>query len=130
MADVNRGDRPLSPHLQVYRTEINMVTSILTRITGVALLGGAVLFVWWLMAAAVSEEYFATVDWLLTSILGDIVMTLSVWALWYHALAGIRHLVWDMGYGFDPDTSDKSAWGAVIGSVALTFLTIITIWGT
>jgi len=129
MADVNRGNRPLSPHLQIYRPQLNSMTSILNRLTGIALLGGAILMVWWLMAAATSESYFAYVDWLLTSILGDIVMTLSVWALWYHALAGIRHLIWDMGYGFDPDTSDKASWGIIIGAFALTFLTIVAIWG-
>ncbi|MFV1875072.1 succinate dehydrogenase, cytochrome b556 subunit [Nioella sp.] len=127
MADVNRGNRPLSPHLQIYRKQLNSVTSILNRITGVALLGGAVLVVWWLMAAATSEAYFEFVDGLLTCIFGDILMTLCVLALWYHALAGVRHLVWDMGYGLDPDDSDKMGWGIIIGSVALTFLTIIAI---
>ena len=76
-----------------------------------------------------SPTVFRYVDWLLTSILGDFVMTLSVWALWYHALGGIRHLIWDMGYGFDPDTSDKASWGIIIGAFALTFLTIVAIWG-
>lgn len=127
MADVNRGNRPLSPHLQVYRPQLNSATSILNRITGIALLGGAVLVVWWLMAAATSEAYFATVDGLLTSILGDIIMSLSVLALWYHALAGVRHLVWDMGYGLDPEDADKMGWGIIIGAPALTFLTIIAI---
>lgn len=127
MADVNRGNRPLSPHLQVYRPQLNSMTSILNRVTGVALLGGAMLVVWWLAAAATSEAYFATVDGLMTSVLGDIVMTLCVLALWYHALAGIRHLVWDLGYGLDADDSDKMGWGIIIGSFALTFLTIIAI---
>lgn len=127
MADVNRGNRPLSPHLQVYRPQLNSMTSILNRLTGVALLGGAVLVVWWLLAAATSESYFAMVDGLMTSFLGDVVMTLSVLALWYHALAGVRHLIWDMGYGLDADDSDKMGWGILIGSVTLTFLTIIAI---
>jgi len=127
MADVNRGNRPLSPHLQVYRPQLNSMTSILNRITGIALLGGAVLVVWWLMAAATSEAYFAVVDGLLTSFVGDVVLTLSVLALWYHTLAGVRHLVWDMGYGLDPDDSDKMGWGMLIGAPALTFLTIIAI---
>jgi len=127
MADVNRGNRPLSPHLQIYRKQLNSATSILNRITGIALLGGAVLVVWWLMAVATSESYFATVDGLMTSVLGDIVMTLCVLALWYHALAGVRHLVWDMGLGLDPEDADKMGWGIIIGSFALTFLTIIAI---
>ncbi len=127
MADVNRGNRPLSPHLQVYRPQLNSMTSILNRITGISLLGAAVLVVWWLMAAATSAEYFELVDGLLTCWVGDILLSLSVLALWYHALAGVRHLVWDMGIGLDPDVSDKMGWGIIIGSFALTFLTIIAI---
>ena len=95
MADVNRGNRPLSPHLQVYRPQLNSVTSILNRITGNALLVGAFLLVWWLIGVASGAEYFAVVDGFVTSILGDIVMALSVLALWYHALGGLRHLIWE-----------------------------------
>ncbi|WP_370253594.1 succinate dehydrogenase, cytochrome b556 subunit [Nioella sp.] len=129
MADVNRGNRPLSPFMigPYYRPQLNSITSIVNRIAGIALLGGAMLVVWWLMAAATSEAYFNMVDGLLTSILGDLVMTLSVLALWYHALAGVRHLVWDLGYGLDPADADKMGWGMIIGAPALTFLTIISI---
>lgn len=127
MADVNRGNRPLSPHLTIYRPQLNSITSILVRITGNALLISAALVVWWLLAAATSPGYFATVDGLMTSVLGDIVMTLSVLGLWYHALGGLRHLIWDTGRGLDIDTADKMGWGMIIGSVALTFLTIIAI---
>lgn len=127
MADVNRGNRPLSPHLTIYRPQLNSITSILVRITGNALLISAALVVWWLLAAATSPGYFAIVDGLMTSVLGDIVMTLSVLGLWYHALGGLRHLIWDTGRGLDIDTADKMGWGMIIGSVALTFLTIIAI---
>ena len=98
------------------------MTSILNRLTGISLLGGAVLIVWWLMAAATSEAYFAYVDWLLTSIQGDFVMTLSVWALWYHALGGIRHLIWDMGRGFELPTVEWMAKANLAGSIGLTIL--------
>ena len=97
MADVNRGKRPLSPHLTIYRPQMTSITSIFTRITGNALLVAALLIVWWFLAAATSPEYFAFADGLITSWFGDLVMTLSVWALWYHALAGVRHLIWDAG---------------------------------
>ncbi len=127
MADVNRGNRPLSPHLQIYRPQLNSITSILNRITGNALLLGALLIVWWLIAAATGPEYFAMADGMLTSVLGDLVMLGSLWALWYHALGGIRHLIWDTGRGLDADTADKMGWGIIIGSVALTFLTVIAI---
>lgn len=127
MADVNRGNRPLSPHLTIYKPQLNSITSILVRITGNAMLVSAILVVWWLMAAASGPEYFAMIDGLVTSFLGDIVMSLSVLGLWYHALGGLRHLVWDTGRGLDVDTSDKMGWGMLIGSVALTFLTLIAI---
>lgn len=127
MADVNRGNRPLSPHLTIYKPQLNSITSILVRITGNAMLVSAILVVWWLMAAASGPEYFATVDGWVTSFLGDIVMSLSVLGLWFHALGGVRHLVWDAGYGLDPETGDKMGWGMIIGSVALTFLTLIAI---
>ena len=69
MADVNRGNRPLSPHLSIYRPQLTSVTSILTRITGNALLIGALLVVWWLLAAATSPEYFAVANWVMTRFL-------------------------------------------------------------
>ena len=127
MADVNRGNRPLSPHLTIYRPQLTSITSILTRITGNALIVGALLVVWWLLAAATSPEYFAVADAVVTSFLGDVIMTLSLWALWYHALAGVRHLIWDSGHGFDLETAEKMGWAVIGGSVVLTILTLIVI---
>lgn len=127
MADVNRGNRPLSPHLQIYRPQLTSITSILTRITGNALLLGAILTVWWFLAASYGAEYFATADGVITSFLGDLIMFGSLWALWYHALAGVRHLIWDSGRGFDLNTATKLGWAVVIGSVVLTILTVIVI---
>jgi succinate dehydrogenase / fumarate reductase cytochrome b subunit len=127
MADVNRGNRPLSPHLSIYRIQLNSFTSIFVRITGNAMLVAAFLLVWWLVAAASGASYFDTVDGIVTSFLGDLVMALSVLGLWYHALGGVRHLIWDTGHGLDMETSDRMGWGMLIGSVALTFLTLIAI---
>jgi succinate dehydrogenase / fumarate reductase cytochrome b subunit len=124
MADVNRGNRPLSPHLSIYRPQIQMVSSILTRITGNALIVASVLVVWWLLAAATSPGYFALADGVLTSWFGDLVLTLSVWALWYHFLAGLRHLYWDTGRGFDLATAERLGWACVGGSVVLTLVTV------
>ena len=125
MADVNRGNRPLSPHLQVYRPQITSMLSILHRATGVGLLVGAAAVVWWLLAAATSAEYFAFVDGVLTSWLGTLVMLGSAWALCYHLANGIRHLIWDMGLGFDLNAVTKSGIAAVGASVALTLLLIV-----
>ncbi|MEM7724581.1 MAG: succinate dehydrogenase, cytochrome b556 subunit [Pseudomonadota bacterium] len=127
MADVNRGNRPLSPHLEIYRPQLNSVTSILNRITGNALLLGAFLFVWWLIGAASGAAYFETVDGIVTSFLGDLIMFGSLWALWWHTLGGVRHLIWDTGRGLDVETADKMGWGIVIGSVVLTMLTLAAI---
>lgn len=120
-------ERPLSPHIQIYRWHIPMLTSILTRITGNALIVSAVLVVWWLLAAATSPEYYALADAVITSWPGDIVMTLSLWGIWYHFLAGLRHLYYDAGHGLDIPTAEKLGWGLLIGSVVLTVLTIIII---
>lgn len=127
MADVNRGNRPLSPHLSIYRLPMTAITSILNRITGVALLGAGLLVVWWLLAAASSPEYYAFADAVITSFLGDIVMTLAVWALWYHALGGLRHLYWDTGEGLEVEFAEKLSYGIIGASVFLTLLTVIIV---
>jgi len=120
MADVNRGDRPLSPHLQIYRPQITSVLSILHRMTGVGLMLGGVVVVWWLIAAASGPEYFDLVDGLVTSWLGHLVLLGLTWALCYHLLNGVRHLVWDTGRGFNLDTVDKSGMAVAVGSAVLT----------
>ncbi|MBF9053798.1 succinate dehydrogenase, cytochrome b556 subunit [Rhodobacterales bacterium LSUCC1028] len=125
MADVNRGNRPLSPHLQIYRKQLNSATSILNRITGIAMLGSAFLIVWWLLAAATGKAYFDLVDGLMTSLLGDVVMTLSVLGLWYHTLGGLRHLIWDTGRGLELEVADRMGWAMIAGAVVLTILTLI-----
>jgi succinate dehydrogenase / fumarate reductase cytochrome b subunit len=127
MADVNRGNRPLSPHLSIYRLQLTSMTSILTRITGNALLISALLVVWWLLAASTSPEYFAFADAVLTSLLGKLVLILSLWGLWYHTLAGVRHLIWDNGIGLDVPTAEKMGWAVIGGSLFLTALTIAVI---
>ena len=129
MAEVKRVERrierPLSPHLQIYRIQITSVSSILTRITGHALMAGVVLAVWWLLAAAVSDDYFAVANAVATSWFGDIVFTGSLWAVWYHYLAGLRHLYFDAGHGLEIATAEKLGWACVIGSVVLTVLTVV-----
>ncbi len=127
MAEIKRVERPLSPHLQIYRPQLTSITSILTRITGNALIVGVVLVVWWLLAAAVSPGYFVTANAVLTSWFGDLVMTGSAWAVWYHYLAGLRHLYFDAGHGLDIPTAEKLGWGVIIGSFVLTLVTILIV---
>ena len=127
MADVKRAERPLSPHLQIYRPQLTSITSILTRITGNALIVGTVLAVWWLLAAATSPAYFAIADAVATSWFGDLVFTGSLWAIWYHYLAGMRHLYFDAGKGLDIPTAEKLGWAIIAGSVVLTVITLLLV---
>lgn len=127
MAEPRKIVRPLSPHLQIYRPQLTSITSILTRITGNGLILGTLLFVWWLLAAASGPDYFATADAVLQSWFGKLVLTGSLWAIWYHYLAGIRHLIFDAGRGLDIPTAEKLGWGVIVGSVVLTVLTFFVI---
>lgn len=130
MADAKRAapnQRPLSPHLQIYRPQLTAITSILTRITGNGLIVGVMLAVWWLLAAATSDAYFAVANGVATSWFGDLVFTGSLWAVWYHFLAGIRHFIFDAGRGMDIPTAEKLGWACVIGSVVLTVITILLV---
>jgi succinate dehydrogenase / fumarate reductase cytochrome b subunit len=112
--------RPLSPHLQVYRPLINMVMSIMHRITGAALYVGTLLLAWWLVAAAAGPEAFAFVNAFLASPLGLLILVGYTWAFMLHLLGGIRHFVWDTGRGFDLGTVDALCWWTLLGSIALT----------
>ena len=127
MAETKQVERPLSPHLQIYRPQLTSITSILTRITGNALIVAAVLIVWWLLAASTSDAYFAVADAVMTSWFGNLVMTLSLWAVWYHYLAGLRHFYFDAGKGMDIPTAEKLGWAVIIGSVALTVITLLLV---
>lgn len=127
MAEVKRVERPLSPHLQIYRPQLTSITSILTRITGNGLIVAVLLSVWWLLAAAISPEYFALANKVVTSWFGKLVFTASLWAIWYHYLAGLRHLYYDAGKGLDIPTAEKLGWACIIGSVVLTVITIILV---
>ena len=122
-----RVERPLSPHLQIYRPQLTAITSILTRITGNALIVGVVLAVWWLAAAAISDDAFALANAVATSWFGDLVFWGSAWAVWYHYLAGLRHLYFDAGHGLDIPTAEKLGWGMIVGSIVLTVLTVFIV---
>jgi succinate dehydrogenase / fumarate reductase cytochrome b subunit len=99
----------------------------LVRITGNALIVGAFLVIWWLLAASTSPEYFAIADGLIRSWFGKLIMLGSIWALWYHTLGGIRHLIWDNAIGLDIPTAYKLGWTVVNGSFVLTVITVIVL---
>lgn len=123
-------NRPLSPHLSIYKPIPTMVMSIVHRITGAALYVGTVLVVWWLVAAASGAVYFDWVNAIFGSLLGRLVLFGYTWALIHHMLGGIRHFVWDMGHGFDKHVSTKMAWATLAGSVVLTILIWIAGYAT
>jgi len=120
-------ERPLSPHIQIYRPQMTSISSILTRITGNALIVGAVLMIWWLVAAAAGPDYFATVNAFATSWFGDLVFTACLLGVWYHYLAGLRHLYYDSGKGLEIETAELLGWVCIIGSVVLTVITLLLI---
>lgn len=129
MADVNRGNRPLSPFMigPYYRPQWTSMTSIFTRITGNGLILAAVLVVWWFLAAAAGPDAYRIADDVITSWLGDLVMFLSLAALWYHTLAGLRHLIWDTGRLLEVETAERLGQGMVVLTLVLTIVTALII---
>jgi succinate dehydrogenase / fumarate reductase cytochrome b subunit len=114
--------RPLSPHLQIYRPQLTSVLSISHRVTGMALGVGTLFLVWWLVAAAASDDAFAAAQWFFGSWLGLVVLFGWSYALFFHLCNGIRHMVWDTGYGLDIRTTYLSGWVVVGASAALTIV--------
>lgn len=115
--------RPLSPHLQIYKPQITSALSIFHRVTGCALSAGTLLLVWWLVAAATSDAAFATVSAVVHTWLGHLVLFGWTASLWYHFCAGIRHLMWDSGYGFELDQVHASGKAALVATAVLTVAT-------
>ena len=119
---MTRQDRPLSPHLQIYRPQITSVLSILHRITGVGLALGVPLFAWWLAALATGPDAYALARSFFASPIGLALLLGWSFAFFYHLSNGIRHLVWDSGKGFELGTAYSSGWLVVVASVVLTVI--------
>ena len=117
-----KANRPLSPHLQVYRWTLTMAMSIVHRATGVALYAGTILLAWWLVAAAMGPEAFSWADAFFGSLIGRLILFGYTWALIHHMLGGIKHFIWDVGAAFDPAGRELVTRLTVIGSVALTMI--------
>ena len=115
-------NRPLSPHLQVYKPQLTSVLSITHRLTGVALAVGTLLLVYWLAAAAGGAESFETAQNFVGSWFGLLILFGWSVALFYHLCNGIRHLFWDAGYGFELGDAYQSGWAVVIATGVLTLL--------
>jgi succinate dehydrogenase cytochrome b subunit len=121
MAEIQHtAERPLSPHLSVYSPLINMVMSILHRITGAALYLGTLLLAAWLIGVAMGEKQYAQVNAVFAHPLGKLVLFGYTWALFHHMLGGVRHLIWDTGRGFQIWQVNLLGWLTIAGSVTLT----------
>ena len=118
-------NRPISPHLQVYRPQLTSVLSILHRITGVALAVGTILLVYWLIAAASGPVAFATAEALIGSWIGRILLFGWTFTLYFHLSNGIRHLFWDAGFGFELKTVYASGWTVVALAAVLTLASFV-----
>jgi succinate dehydrogenase / fumarate reductase cytochrome b subunit len=127
MADVNRGNRPLSPHLTIYRPQLTSASSIMVRITGIAALVLSIFVVWWLVAAATSPQSFAFIDGLMRSFIGDLVLFLGTWAIYYHMLGRLRHFIWDLGYCIEVEIAQKMAIGMFSLATVLAVLTAVIV---
>lgn len=119
-------NRPLSPHLQIYRWQISMLTSIAHRASGIVLSVGSVFLAIWLIAAANGPDAYASVNGLAASWLGQLIMFLWSFALFYHLCNGVRHLVWDVGVGLDLETARLTGFVAIGVAAALTIF--VWIW--
>jgi succinate dehydrogenase / fumarate reductase cytochrome b subunit len=122
-------NRPISPHLTIYRPQFTSVLSILHRITGIGLMVAVLLIAIWFLTAALGETYFNVFNGIILSLPVKTILALSVWALWYHACAGVRHLLWDIGIGLEIKYINVSAWFVLIISFLLFILTLFLSWG-
>ena len=117
-----RIERPLSPHLQIYRWTWTMAMSIFHRVTGTANYLGTILVAVWLLAMATSPAAYDAVQGFFGSLIGRLILFGYTWSLIHHMLGGIRHLLWDFGEGMEPGTRFALARFTLIGSVVLTLL--------
>ena len=120
MADFKAGERPLSPHFQIYRWPLPMAMSILHRLTGGGLYFGILFIAWWLLAAGSGPNEYGKVAAFFGSAFGRLILLGYTWALVHHMLGGIRHLIWDSGHGFDPNEREWLALATIVGSIAVT----------
>jgi succinate dehydrogenase / fumarate reductase cytochrome b subunit len=117
-------ERPLSPHLQIYRPMLTMMMSIAHRVSGAANAVGFLLLAWWLVAIAAGPDAYAQVSAFFGSLAGRTLLFLFSWSLIHHMLGGIRHLIWDTGHGLDKLSIEVFAWATIIGSTVLT----VAVW--
>jgi succinate dehydrogenase / fumarate reductase cytochrome b subunit len=113
-------ERPLSPHLSIYRWPITMTLSILHRITGVAMSAGLIALAYWFMAVATGGADYGQAVALMTSMLGRLCLIAWSFAFFLHLANGVRHLFWDVGRGFEIKQANASAWFVLLFAFAMT----------
>jgi len=129
MSNELEAERPLSPHLQIYRPMLTMMMSIAHRVSGASLAVGFALLTWWLVAISMGPEDYACVAAFFGNLIGRALLLLFTWALIHHMLGGIRHLIWDTGAGFSRTNIELLAWLTITGSIVLTILVWVVGYG-
>ena len=122
---MSASNRPLSPHLQIYKLPLTGVISITHRITGVALVMGLLFFAYSFFAIAEGSQAYLDLQNLITHPLGHLALWLFIYALFFHFCHGIRHLVWDVGLSFDKAQMDKNAGIELAAALLLTFVSLL-----
>ena len=119
--------RPLSPHLQIYKPQITSVLSIIHRVTGIGLSIGIFFLLYWLGAIATSAQAYGEVLIFFKGYFGQVILGFCLLGFYYHLVNGIRHLAWDIGYGFSLKVVTITGWLAVVSAVVMTLMTWIGI---
>ena len=118
-------NRPLSPHLTIYRPQLNSVLSIMHRIAGIVLFFGLLLLIFWFFSMSVGQASFDLFSALINSLIGKLILLGSLCALWYHFFTGVRHLFWDVGIGFRLEWVQRSSYAVLIATICLIILTLL-----
>ena len=119
---MNDSKNPLSPHLQIYRWHISSLLSITHRIAGVVNLISLILIFFWLVVLSFSENNYELFLLLINSFFGKFILIGFTWSMVFHVLSGIRHLFWDLGYGFEIKTANISGIIVIISSLVLSVI--------
>ena len=119
---MNDSKNPLSPHLQIYRWHISSLLSITHRITGIINLLALILIFFWLLTLSFGENNYELFLLIINSFFGKFILIGFTWSMSFHILSGIRHLVWDLGYGFEIKTANISGIIVIICSLVLTII--------
>ena len=128
MTGRSKVNRPISPHLTIYKPQFTSVLSIMHRITGIGLILSLMLVIAWFSALSIGVDAFNFIENIFNSILVRVILFCSLWALFYHTCTGIRHLIWDLGYGLEEKWITPSAYIVLLASVCLTISVIYLGW--